>query len=298
MKILPFNSVKVGAASHSTLGDKPHSAIKGVHPRIVGAVDRHGLWQAVDDFFWEGFGFRLEFTETADAFRTAVTEGRRVDILILPSSQERLRLLDAEISDLQEALETVWCVLDATESTPDWKVPRIFGRIAAIFTQSETSTSVVPRFASLVFERWLDVQANEAFTSTTRVGNLNREEAVASARRSGVIGGSHYSANLVRGIIDARQNVLGPLGTEPVLSILLELYHSHISNQTIDITSLGAQLRLPMSTLTRKLDYLADKKVVSREEDEDDRRRCHVRLTPIGIAIIAKYLAEIKGSIT
>lgn len=91
-----------------------------------------------------------------------------------------------------------------------------------------------------------------------------------------------------------RRDIFGAAGAEPYLAILLLLRAASEDRRSLDVTSLGAELVIPLATLTRKIEYLASLDLVTRAMAETDRRRVLLDLTPKGNDKVSEYLKAIR----
>lgn len=66
---------------------------------------------------------------------------------------------------------------------------------------------------------------------------------------------------------------------EPDFDMLLDLYVASQRGQDVSVSSLCIASQVPASTALRHLEAMEKMKLVRREKDPNDRRRCFVRLT-------------------
>jgi len=265
------------------------------YSRIIAVAECSDIWRNADLLFQDGFGFGIEFANNPIDLRQRVENGPSVDIFIAPSNDGFLRPYENSLQDVQAYLTNTWCVVDALDNPPHWQLPRYFGLVRAIFTQHNESALVIGMFSSVVFEKWGFNQARQKPPQTVNppievAVVAHRPSRRSRAERMAMLGSSHKFA---RALVSSRRDFFGPCGADPYFSILLELYFSESHKHPIDITGLSAQLRLPMSTLTRKIGYLHHRKMIDKVANEDDRRRCGLVLTARARDVVSKYLESL-----
>lgn len=79
------------------------------------------------------------------------------------------------------------------------------------------------------------------------------------------------------------------LFADPAWDILLELHRAGYRGEKVKITSLSASARVPQSTSGRWVRVLTRKGLIVREIDPLDKRRVHVRLSPMGQDLMRQY---------
>lgn len=76
-------------------------------------------------------------------------------------------------------------------------------------------------------------------------------------------------------------------------TLLLVLAESHMAGTRLTIKSAAYAAGLPLSSALRKLNDMCTGGLVDRREDTMDTRRSFVKLTPRGLAHIARYFSEV-----
>ena len=260
--------------------------------RIIVIATCSDCWKLVDQFFWDGFGFGVEFVHTPSELRGLLLQNKDVDFFVLPSVKEILVAYEAAVKDFRECFKNSSCVIDAVHRPLHWITPQNFGAVAAIFNSDLKCDDIISRFARLAFDKWQRKWQTKDFareTAETNVVGVESDGASASAKSVIV------DAAQLRAVINAKQKILGPLGADPIFDILLEIYHAHLIGEQVDFTALGAQLQLPMSTFSRKVDYLVDRQIVRRSKDDEDRRRCKIVMLPKGVAKMEAYMGALNA---
>ena len=73
---------------------------------------------------------------------------------------------------------------------------------------------------------------------------------------------------------------------EPAWDILLDLYHSNLTQARIQVSSVWVESRIPPTTTLRWLKVMEGRGLVQRYSDPHDARRTYVSLTPHAIGIM------------
>lgn len=89
------------------------------------------------------------------------------------------------------------------------------------------------------------------------------------------------------------KNIFG----EPAWDMLLDLYVRSNSGHRTSVKSLCLASDVPETTALRWIGLLVDAALVIRKDDESDRRRVFLSLTPSGKAAIRCYLIEVTNFI-
>jgi DNA-binding MarR family transcriptional regulator len=84
----------------------------------------------------------------------------------------------------------------------------------------------------------------------------------------------------------------GALFSDPAWDILLDLYIAQESGREIAVQSACIGAAVPPTTALRWLKVLEDHKLVKRREDPQDHRRRFIRLTPMAVDALTRYLDE------
>lgn len=84
----------------------------------------------------------------------------------------------------------------------------------------------------------------------------------------------------------------GALFSDPAWDILLDLYIAQESGREIAVQSACIGAAVPPTTALRWLKVLEENKLVKRREDPRDHRRRFIRLTPMAVVALTRYLDE------
>lgn len=250
-------------------------------------------WGAVNSFLKDAFGTEIQLVSSIDdAFSVSEERSRFTGVCILGA--ETLELLSSNC-DYISGLNHQWAlVVIQPDSTFGWCAPRNEARIVGSFSSTAPSSAILPKFVSIIFELAM---------LTSEEGALERERgqaALTSQPKSSVSTGlnkaeGENAAGFAKNLLIARREIFAWASVEPYLSILLQLACAKSEGESVDMTALGADLRIPPSTLTRKVDYLVDKGLVVRFINEDDRRRVFLEPTLTAIEMVTTYLDHIKS---
>jgi DNA-binding MarR family transcriptional regulator len=85
----------------------------------------------------------------------------------------------------------------------------------------------------------------------------------------------------------------GDLFGEPAWDLLLEFFIADSENRRISVSSACAGAGVPSTTGIRWIKELESRKLVRREDDPDDARRSHVRLTDAGRRALERLFREV-----
>lgn len=79
---------------------------------------------------------------------------------------------------------------------------------------------------------------------------------------------------------------------EPAWDILIDLYMGELLGRRTSVTSACIGSRVPPTTALRHLNALCEAKRIERLPDENDARRCWLRLSPEAVRAIDRYLGR------
>lgn len=80
---------------------------------------------------------------------------------------------------------------------------------------------------------------------------------------------------------------------EPARNMLLALYAAQLDHQRLTPTRLASSAAVPLATAVRWLDIMAERGLIRRRGDPNDRRLVRLALTPKAVAGIEAYLSAI-----
>lgn len=104
----------------------------------------------------------------------------------------------------------------------------------------------------------------------------------------------HERARQVLTLRKLRGKYFSPvLFREPAWDILLELYVALPERSSLCISDLSTEIRVPMTTALRWLDYLEGSKLVSRQHSPTDKRKSMIALTEEGRARLDQYFEQV-----
>jgi DNA-binding transcriptional ArsR family regulator len=106
---------------------------------------------------------------------------------------------------------------------------------------------------------------------------------------------------LIRRILRQRQQRAhffgGDLFADPAWEMLLDLAAARAEDKRVSVTSLCIASGVPPTTALRWITMLTEAGLVERTEDDVDRRRAFIALSPRGADVMARYFIEIgKGA--
>ena len=92
---------------------------------------------------------------------------------------------------------------------------------------------------------------------------------------------------------DRRRRYFNPqLFADPAWDILLDLFIQKSAARQVSVTSACIAAQVPPTTALRWISILIEQELVSREEDESDRRRAFLRLSEYGDKLIRRHLID------
>lgn len=109
----------------------------------------------------------------------------------------------------------------------------------------------------------------------------------------GEIAARLYKERRARDLIFQQRLPSVSLFGEPAWDILLDLLHAEVTRKRVSVTSACLASSVPATTALRWLSHLADLGLVSRVDDETDKRRAFLRLTSLGSQIMQTYFDKI-----
>jgi DNA-binding MarR family transcriptional regulator len=114
------------------------------------------------------------------------------------------------------------------------------------------------------------------------------------------LAGARGAAALATGIIRARSQrskfLPASLFAEPAWDILLELYSAELAQRRVTVSQLSFAARTPATTALRWLSTLEAAKLVERQSDPLDARRCFISLSARGRQAMESFFASIKNA--
>lgn len=253
-------------------------------------------WSNAVNFFDNGFDLQIRTYQTIDALFSAATDA--LDVLIL-SCQCRppTALTSRKWGDI---LSDTWVIIDGQQGFEKWSALPALGNVVAIIAPGVSPEVATARTTAILCERWLQkAHARERAYGLSGVEAPSLSERL-HKRQRGLNEGNFTPASLfglVPNLVKVRREVFGRASEEPYLSILLQMCYAHNAKEHVDLTALGADLRIPLSTLTRKIDYLEDLRLIRRLTNDEDRRRVFVEPTEEAMQKATAYIQAIVSSV-
>lgn len=140
----------------------------------------------------------------------------------------------------------------------------------------------------------LDVQSTSSLTDLAGAVDVLRAQLNNLARE--ICGGgaeSEPTSQQVRSILRARMCrkdfLKAALFAEPAWDILLELYARELEHRRISVSELCRVSGVPETTAHRWIENLDKEGLIMRRDDQFDRRRVWVSLSPEGSAAMQRY---------
>lgn len=87
------------------------------------------------------------------------------------------------------------------------------------------------------------------------------------------------------------------LVADPVWDMLLDLMRAELDNQGVPTVNLAIAAAIPISSALRRIAELEQAGMITRQQDQEDRRRVIVNLTEFGREKVGRYLDELAGMI-
>ena len=266
----------------------------GGAPKIFMVGDCVRDWQQVDEFLRLGLSSGIEVAKDVEELCSLLKRCVEVDICILPLAQVRVL---SNYPDVEQLFENTWTALTSSDGA-SWCVPQCPVRIVAHFKSDAPGSALIPLFTSLLLSRWQQNVRTSAKNSDAKPLTTRSAIAMPSRKTSQVgkellanrqaIGGQNLG--VVKTLMNMRRKIFDRASSEPFLSIILQLAYASDAGEHIDMTALGADLRIPLSTLSRKIDYLVDQGLVVRVQHEEDRRRTFVEPTEFAKEKVRAYV--------
>lgn len=105
------------------------------------------------------------------------------------------------------------------------------------------------------------------------------------------------AAEAVAWMLDARRERSHYLPTtavsERAWDMMLELFHAELTRRRVGMTGLCLASGVPMATAIRHIATLVDAGLVRRIEDQHDKRRVYIELTPDVSTAMRRYFADV-----
>lgn len=87
----------------------------------------------------------------------------------------------------------------------------------------------------------------------------------------------------------------GDLFADPAWDMLLDLTVAHVEHHRVSVTSLTIASGVPTTSALRWIGQMIAADFFERHEDENDRRRAFITLTPKALDAMARYFEEIDN---
>jgi len=84
---------------------------------------------------------------------------------------------------------------------------------------------------------------------------------------------------------------------DPVWDMLLDLMRAQLDNQGVPTVNLAIAAGIPISSALRRIAELEQAGMITRQQDQEDRRRVIVNLTNLGREKVERYLDKLAGMI-
>lgn len=84
---------------------------------------------------------------------------------------------------------------------------------------------------------------------------------------------------------------------DPVWDMLLDLMRAELDNQGVPTVNLAIAAAIPISSALRRIAELEQAGMITRQQDQEDRRRVIVNLTAFGREKVDRYLEKLAGMI-
>lgn len=277
-------------------------------------------WQNISEVLSKYFGCKTVITNDLEIIRSLQSSEYGIDLIILPIKENEP---DTSLLYSDALNENTWCIT-VTNGKSGWFCANPNIKVIANVTNNETGEnlklirtvlqSVIARRIFNCSEEMVNARSTESLEIKRRVqvvalgydqrGTANQKH---RPERS-IIGDSNkhlrpYSevsshspidiGNLLGQLFKARRKIFGEMSKEKYLSILLFVAHEVAANKVCDITSVSTHTDLSLSTVSRRIEYMVDKKWLIRCSDPHDRRRTNLALPPELNHKIAEYLATV-----
>lgn len=270
---------------------EPEKPAPASHPErlfLVCCGDLSPAWENVLLTLYNTFGWLAVRYTSWSEFSSEMIEGSRVDILVISSDQ--VAALREDYKRAHHDLQNSWLMVQVDENRLYHLGPNS-PKLIASFSRNTTEEDLLILFSKTARD-WTFARGRlplPAMHSGNRSDRKNEGPSV----------GMRFVRTLesVSSLVKVRKSVFGLAGAEPYLSMILQVAHAIQKGTQVDLTSLSAELDIPLSTLTRKLDYLCDVGLLVRSPDEDDRRRVIIQLTEEGLEKVRRYVDYIVGTL-
>ena len=126
-------------------------------------------------------------------------------------------------------------------------------------------------------------------------GELERLAVLVAANKGRDDGPREYrvAAASVRRLLAARrlrnQYIGKDLFTDPAWDMLLDLWAARLEGKQVSVSSLCIAAGVPATTALRWIGVLADRNLVERQPDANDKRRMYVELTDAAVTALERY---------
>lgn len=143
--------------------------------------------------------------------------------------------------------------------------------------KSAAATSMAPTDRIALIQSHLDALHKQSTISISPVGSRNFARSIMRAR---ALRAKHFPASFF---------------SDPAWDILLELYALHCEGQRTMVSKLCLGAGVPATTVIRWIEKLCTDGFILRQEDQFDRRRVWVSISPAGFETMTRYLQQVSG---
>lgn len=285
MKISGVNQPKIEPClSGEALNKHEESAFVSQAGRLFLACcgELSPAWDKILLTLYNSFGWLPTRYNGWSEFSSETAETGRLDILVITSDQLAAFRRDYD-QEHHIFLQNTWLMVQVEESQ-SWHMGPNSPKLIASFSRDTTEEDLLYLF-SKVLRDWALAKGKQCLPAMASIKDPDRNNEGLS------VGGTFVrTLESISSLVKIRKSVFGLAGAEPYLSIILQVAHATHKSDQVDLTSLGAELEIPISTLTRKLDYLCDVGLLVRSHDGDDRRRIIIQLTELGLEKVRRYV--------
>jgi DNA-binding MarR family transcriptional regulator len=207
--------------------------------------------------------------------------GHPIDILVFTSDQ--IPALEEVLRTENSELAKAWLITQADDVRSCYLAPHL-PRLLATFSRATTEDDLLSTFMTIARQRWIFARSRP-IPKLAPMQSAERTDMEASGAESFI-----RTLKNISSLAAVRRSIFGAAGKDPYLSIILQVAHASHMVEQVDLTSLSGDLKIPLSTLARKIDYLCDFKFLSRSQPGDDRRKVIIQLTDLGLEKVRTYI--------
>lgn len=264
-----------------------HASHEQGHLSIVCCGALSPAWEKVLLTLYNAFGWLAMRYMSWSEFSSEMNEINRLDILVISSDNVAALHKDRKREHL--ILQDTWLLVQVDDNQLCHLGPNL-PKLIASFSRNASEEDLLQLFSKVV-QDWAFAKGK---LSLPAIGS-SKKNSVREKEQPTV--GEIFIRTLetFSSLVKARKSVFGLAGAEPYFSMILQVAHAVHKGAQVDLTSLSAELDIPLSTLTRKLDYLCDVGILARSPDGDDRRRIVVQITDIGLEKVRSYVNYVVG---